>query len=79
MTVVMKGTSGRTYLGRYHERTPRGVVLRDAAVFDPATGGGGDGVEVWLERQKQFGVRVEHRALVVPTDEAGSITRFLDD
>lgn len=77
VTVVMTGASGRTYLGRYHERTPRGVVLRDVAVFDPAEAG--NGVEEWLARQKRFGVNAVHRALVVPSDEAGPLKRFLEE
>jgi hypothetical protein len=30
--------------------------------------------EAWIARQLKFGVKVEHRHLVVPTDEAGTIT-----
>lgn len=78
MTVLMTGASGRTYLGRYHERTPRGVVFRDVAVFDPTTENGG-GVEDWLERQRRFGIHAAHKALVVAEAEIGPIARFLAD
>ncbi|MGE0439144.1 MAG: hypothetical protein AB7L66_01315 [Gemmatimonadales bacterium] len=74
VTVVVSGASGKTYLGRYHERNQRGVVLRDAGVFDPTQAG--TSVEDWLARQRKFGIRVEHRVLLLPGDEAGRIERF---
>ena len=71
VTVVVAGASGKTYLGRYHERGARGVVLRDVAVFDPTADQ--DGLDAWLARQRKFGVQAVHRALVLPEDEAGEI------
>lgn len=66
VTVVVNGASGRTYVGRYHERNERGVVLKDVGIYQP---GDGLSLEEWLERQRKFGVRVDERALVVPGDE----------
>ena len=71
VTVVLTGASGRTYVGRYHERGPRGIVMHDVAVHDPA--GSGQPVDAWLARQMQFGVKAEHRILVVPEGEAGAM------
>ncbi len=73
VTVVVNGASGRTYLGRYHERNERGVVLKDVAVHEP-----GDGVplEEWIEKQRKFGIRVDERALVVPNDEVVDVGRL---
>lgn len=71
VTVVVRSRSGRTWVGRYHERNDRGVVLRDAGVHDPATAAL-DG-EAWLERQRRFGIQVEQRLVVVPIEEVAAI------
>jgi len=71
ITVVVNGQSGRTYVGRWHERQPRGVVMRDVAVLEP-----GEDTEAWLARLAKFGVPPEHRMLVVPDDEMGEVRRF---
>ncbi len=72
ITVVVSGTSGRTYVGRWHERQPRGVVMRDATILEPGT----DAVEPWLAKLAKFGVPPEHRTLVVPDEEVGDVRRF---
>ena len=76
VTVVVDGASGRTYVGRYHERGPRGVVMHDVGVHDPATAGADRGS--WLARVLKFGVPPEHKHLIVPDAEAASITRLTD-
>ncbi len=76
VTVTVSGASGKTYLGRYHERRPSGVVLRDVGIHDPATSD--LSLAAWLERQRKFGVRIEQRTMVVPEGEAGDIARFSD-
>jgi hypothetical protein len=75
ITVVVEGISGRLYVGRYHERAAQGVVLHDAAVHEP---GAAMSRHDWLARQHRFGVEAKHRNLLVPNDEAGTITRFSD-
>lgn len=72
----MGGPGGITWVGRYHERTPRGVVLLDVAVHDPAAATLPR--DVWLARLMQFGIRVDTKHLVVPNEEAGSIMRLAD-
>ena len=72
ITVVVTGTSGRTYVGRWHERQPRGVVMRDATILEPNT----SDVAAWLGKLAKFGVPPEHRTLVVPDDEVGEVRRF---
>lgn len=77
ITVVLAGRSGRTYVGRYHERGSRGVVMHDAAIHDPGTAElDRDG---WLARMRKFGVPVTEKMLIVPDDEAGEIERFGGD
>lgn len=72
ITVVLTGKSGRTYVGRWHERQPRGVVMRDATILEPGTGD----PEQWLAKLAKFGVPPEHRTLVVPENEMGEVRRF---
>jgi hypothetical protein len=74
VTVVVSDRSGKTYLGRYHEKTPRGILLHDVAVHDPDVTA--DGVEDWLARQRKFGVQVTQRSVVVPAETAGEVVRF---
>lgn len=73
VTVVIAGASGRTYVGRWHERQPRGVVLRDVAVLEA----GGDSA-AWLGRLLKFGVPPEQRLLVVENDEVGEVRRLVE-
>ena len=77
ITVLVGDRSGKTYLGRYHERTARGIVLHDVAVHDPVASG--HSLEDWLTRQRKFGVHVVHRTIVVPADDAGEVRRFLGE
>ena len=72
ITVVLTGNSGRTYVGRWHERQPRGVVMRDATILEPGTGD----TEQWLARLAKFGVTPDHRMLVVPEEEVGEVRKF---
>ena len=74
VTVVVEGASGRTYVGRYHERSDRGVVMHDVAIYEP--GATSYGREEWLARQRKFGVQAAHRHLIVPGDEVRDLTRF---
>jgi hypothetical protein len=73
VTVVVTGATGKTYVGRYHERNDRGVVLKDVGIHDS---GNGLPLEDWLERQRKFGVKVDERALVVPGDEVVDVGRL---
>ncbi len=73
----MDDRDGRTYVGRYHEATARGVVLHDVAVREAAAEG--PDRKAWLKRQLKFGVQVGHRTLVVPKEATvGPIVRLLD-
>lgn len=76
VTVVVNDQAGRTYVGRFHERGPRGLVLHDVAVHDPATAT--IAREDWLARQRRFGVQVSHRIMVVPEQESESLCRLAD-
>ena len=75
VTVVIAGRSGRTYVGRWHERGARGVVMKDVAIHDPAVAG--VDLEAWLAKQRKFGVAATEKVLVVPNDEVtGEVGRL---
>ena len=75
ITVVVESGAGHTWVGRYHERTERGVMLRDVAVHDAASAT--QPREAWIERQIKFGIRAETHRLVVPTDQATRIVPLM--
>lgn len=76
VTVILAGRSGRTYLGRWHEATPRGVVMKNVAIHDPAAPGAKPR-EDWLADQRRFGVAATESVLLVPPDEAGEVARLV--
>ena len=76
VTVVVEGASGRTWVGRYHERTPRGVQLLDAASHESVPAD--PELSAWIARQLKFGVRAEHKVVVVPLAEVARITRLME-
>ena len=63
-------------MGRYHERTERGILLHDVAVHDPATASLPR--EAWLERLRRFGVKVDAKHVVIPESESARVTRLVD-
>ena len=76
VTVVVDGTSGHAWVGRYHERTERGILLHDVAVHDPATASLPR--EAWLERLRKFGVKVDAKHVVIPENESARVTRLVE-
>ena len=73
ITVVIAGTSGRTYLGRWHERAARGVTMKDVAIREPDSD---VSVDAWLGNQRKFGLDVREKFLIVPNEEVGEVERF---
>ena len=74
VTVVSRGVSGRTYVGRWHEKGARGVTMRDTAIHDPASNP--LPVDQWLAKQRKFGIAVTEKLIVVPNEEAGEPELF---
>jgi hypothetical protein len=73
ITVVVETRGPRTYVGRFDTEDARGVHLLDVGVHD-------DGPELsredYIRKSAKFGVRSEHKHLVVPTGEVARITRL---
>lgn len=76
VTVVVESPGGLTWVGRYHERNDRGVLLHDVATHDPASADLGR--EAWIQRQIKFGIRIDQKHIVVPSADAGRIVRLVE-
>jgi hypothetical protein len=76
ITVVLATHGPRTYVGRYDSADDAGVHMHDVGVHDAATGE--ISKEEFLRRCHRFGIRPEHRALLVPTSDVASIRRLVD-
>jgi hypothetical protein len=74
ITVVVEGASGRTYVGRWHERTAKGIVMHDVATHEPT---GAQSQADFLVHILKYGVRPEERTLLVT--ELVNSTRKLAD
>ena len=72
ITVVVTGVSGTTWVGRFHEQTDEGVLLKDVGIHDGSAGP----LESWLEKLRKFGIRVDERAVLVPTSEVVGVERL---
>jgi hypothetical protein len=76
VTVVVETSDQSLYVGRFHEETERGVVLHDVAVHRP----GEDPLSRsdFVSRTLKFGVRAQHRHLVIPSADVGRLSRLID-
>ena len=66
----------RTYVGRFDSQDQRGVLMHDVGVHDASAGA--PSREEFLRRCAKFGIRAEHKDLLVPGDQVVRITRFSD-
>ena len=74
--VVLETTGDVLYVGRYHEETDRGVLLHDVAEHRNESGGVPQ--EEFIARTLKFGVRPQHRQLVVPREVVGRISKLAE-
>ena len=63
-------------MGRFDSQDERGVHLHDVGVHD--AGAADASKEEFLRRCDKFGIRTEHRDLVVPSGEVARIQRLID-
>jgi hypothetical protein len=75
--VVLETRSARTYVGRFDSQDEHGVHLLDVGVHQGGTGGGSSRDE-YLKRTLKFGVRAEHKHVIVPADEVVGIRRLAE-
>ena len=76
VTVVLETHGSQTYVGRFDSQDERGVHLHDVAVHDASASDGT--TKEFLLRCNKFGIRTEHRELVVPSSQVASIQRLID-
>lgn len=73
VTVVVETSGLLTYVGRLDTEDAAGVHLLDVGVHDAAAGGTR---EEFIRRSARFGVRTDHKHLVVPRAQIARITRL---
>ena len=79
VTVVLQASNERTYVGRFDTQDERGVHLLDVGIHQDGGGGGGEqSREEYLRRTFKFGVRAEHKHVLVPANEVVAITRLAE-
>ena len=76
VTVVVESPTGVAWVGRYHERSDRGVLLHDVATHDPASAD--QTRAAWIHRLLKFGIRIDQKHVVVPNADAARIVRLTD-
>jgi hypothetical protein len=75
ITVVVETHGPRTYVGRYDSEDERGVHMLDVGVHDAETGGA---KEEYIKQTVKFGIRSDHRHLIIPADQVARITRLAE-
>jgi hypothetical protein len=75
ITVVVETESERTYVGRYDSEDEQGVHMLDVGIHDRAAAVSKD---EYLSKSLKFGVRSEHKHLVVPANQVTRITRLAE-
>jgi hypothetical protein len=73
ITVVVETHGPRIYIGRYDSEDAQGVHMLDVGVHDADVG---LSKEEYVRRSAQFGVRSDHKHIVVPADQVARITRL---
>ena len=74
VTVVLETRGAKTYVGRFDSQDERGVLMLDVGVHDAAAGGGSR--DEYVRKSAKFGIRTDHKRLVVPADQVARITKL---
>ena len=75
ITVVVETRGSLTYVGRYDSEDERGVHLLDVGVHDNADATSRD---EFLQQVARYGIRTQHRHIIVAADQVARITRLAD-
>jgi hypothetical protein len=73
ITVVVETHTSRTYVGRYDREDEHGVHLLDVGIHESSSD---TPKEEYLRRSVKFGVRSEHKQVIVPSNQVARITRL---
>jgi hypothetical protein len=74
ITVVIETHGPRTYVGRFDSEDQEGLHLLDAGVHEATADASSR--EDYVRRSVKYGVRAEHKHLIVPPHEVARITRL---
>jgi hypothetical protein len=74
ITVVIETHGPRTYVGRFDSEDQEGLHLLDAGVHEAEAGASSR--DEYVRRSAKFGVRAEHKHLIVPAHEVARISRL---
>jgi hypothetical protein len=74
ITVVVETNGSVTYVGRYDSEDQRGVHMLDVGVYDADAAGGSK--EEYIGKSAKFGIRIDHKHLIVPAANVMRITRL---
>jgi hypothetical protein len=77
ITVVLETSGSLTYVGRYDKEDDGAVHMHDVGVHDAAAAGGVTKDE-YLRKSARFGIRTDHKHLVVPANQVLKITRLAE-
>jgi hypothetical protein len=78
ITVVVETRGSRTYVGRYDSQDNQGVHMFDVGVHDERAAAGGLSKEEYIRKSAKFGIRSEHKHLIVPSGEVVRVVRLGD-
>jgi hypothetical protein len=76
ITVVVETTGSRTYVGRYDSQDSQGVHILDVGVHDERAAAAGLSKEEYIRKSAKFGIRSEHKHLIVPSGEVVRVIRL---
>jgi len=72
ITVVVE-TAGALWVGRFHEVTPKGILLHDAGRHED---GAGESREEFLRKVLKFGIWQTHQNALIPEAEVVRISKL---
>ena len=73
VTVIVETHGPRTYVGRYHSEDEQGLHMHDVAIHEETAELSKD---EYIRKSAKFGVRSQHRHMLVPREEVARITRL---
>jgi hypothetical protein len=73
ITVVVETNGSRTYVGRYDSQDEQGVHMLDVGIHEETAG---ESKDEYIKRSAKFGIRRDHKHLIVPAGEVARVTRL---
>jgi hypothetical protein len=73
ITVVVETNGSRTYVGRYDSEDEQGVHMLDVGIHEETAG---ESKDEYIKRSAKFGIRSDHKHLIVPAGEVARVTRL---